>query len=206
MCGGRRRSTNSPKPRSRKECRLTTIRHGGPCALQIEMRSAESTEDGPMKWRVCQWARNPFPSYRMVADRSSPSRVRFAASRPGLLRADPKRWLFTRGKGGLVFRFYPFKGWFDFGFLIRLIYPQSSSLLLLVLLLFVLLLVRVCGNLEESRGKVCGNLENRGLGVCGNLVENPLDSHKPVEIGDLRFLTIQERGGVPESNPTRKGR
>ena len=53
---------------------------------------------------------------------------------------------------------------------------------------------------------MCGNLENRGLGVCGNLVENSLDSHKPVEIGDLRFLTIQERGGVPESNPTRKSR
>ena len=32
---------DNPKPRSRKESRLTTIRHGGPCGLQIEMRSAE---------------------------------------------------------------------------------------------------------------------------------------------------------------------
>ena len=39
----------------------------------------------------------------MIPDRSSPSRVRFAASRPGLLRTDPKGWLFTREKGGLGF-------------------------------------------------------------------------------------------------------
>ena len=37
----------------------------------------------------------------MISDWSSPSRVRFAASRPGLLRADPKGWLFMRGKGGI---------------------------------------------------------------------------------------------------------
>ena len=43
----------------------------------------------------------PFPSPWMIPDRSSPSRVRCAASRPGLLRADPKGWwLFMRGKGG----------------------------------------------------------------------------------------------------------
>ena len=36
----------------------------------------------------------------MISDRSSPSRVRFAASRPGRLRADPKDALLTRGKGG----------------------------------------------------------------------------------------------------------
>ena len=36
----------------------------------------------------------------VVPDRSSPSRVRFAASRPGRLRADPKDALLTRGKGG----------------------------------------------------------------------------------------------------------
>ena len=41
----------------------------------------------------------PFPSRFIVSDRSSPSRVRFAASRPGLLRADPKDALLTRGKG-----------------------------------------------------------------------------------------------------------
>ena len=42
----------------------------------------------------------PFPSRFIVSDRSSPSRVRFAASRLGRLRADPKDALFTRGKGG----------------------------------------------------------------------------------------------------------
>ena len=35
--------------------------------------------------------RPPFPSRFIVSDRSSPSRVRFAASRPGLLRAVPHR-------------------------------------------------------------------------------------------------------------------
>ena len=49
-----------------------------------------------MKWRELV----PFPSRFIVPDRSSPSRVRFAASRPGLLRADPKGGLFMRGKGG----------------------------------------------------------------------------------------------------------
>ena len=43
----------------------------------------------------------PFPSRFIVSDRSSPSRVRFAASRPGRLRADPKDALLTRGKGGV---------------------------------------------------------------------------------------------------------
>ena len=43
----------------------------------------------------------PFPSRFIVSDRSSPSRVRFAASRPGRLRADPKDALLTRGKGGI---------------------------------------------------------------------------------------------------------
>ena len=42
----------------------------------------------------------PFPSRFIVSDRSSPSRVRFAASRPRRLRADPKDALLTRGKGG----------------------------------------------------------------------------------------------------------
>ena len=32
----------APKPSSRKESRLTTIRHGGPCALRTPMRLAES--------------------------------------------------------------------------------------------------------------------------------------------------------------------
>ena len=30
-----------PEARSRKESRLTTIRHGGPCGLRSKMRSAE---------------------------------------------------------------------------------------------------------------------------------------------------------------------
>ena len=44
--------------------------------------------------------RPPFPSRFIVPDRSSPSRVRFAASRPGLLRADPKGMAVYEGKGG----------------------------------------------------------------------------------------------------------
>ena len=46
------------------------------------------------------WKNPPFLSRFIVSDRSSPSRVRFAASRPGRLRADPKDALLTRGKGG----------------------------------------------------------------------------------------------------------
>ena len=46
------------------------------------------------------WNSPPFPSRFIVSDRFSPSRVRFAASRPGRLRADPKDALLTRGKGG----------------------------------------------------------------------------------------------------------
>ena len=44
--------------------------------------------------------RSPFPSPRMIPDRSSPSRVRFAASRPGPLRADPKGMAAYEGKRG----------------------------------------------------------------------------------------------------------
>ena len=47
------------------------------------------------------WKPPPFPSRFIVSDRSSPSRVRFAASRPGRLRADPKDALLTMGKGGI---------------------------------------------------------------------------------------------------------
>ena len=36
-----------------------------------------------------------------------------------------------------------------------------------------------------------------GGGGCEKPVENRLDSHKPVETGDLRLLTIQGRRGVP---------
>ena len=45
---------------------------------------------------------SPHPTEAQLPDRSAPSRVRFAASRPGLFRADPRGWLFMRGKGGLV--------------------------------------------------------------------------------------------------------
>ena len=46
----------------------------------------------------------PFPSWRMILDRSSPSRVRSAAFR-ALDRSGPIRrgWLFTRRKGGYGF-------------------------------------------------------------------------------------------------------
>ena len=42
----------SPKPRSRKGSRLTTIRHGGPCGLRTRMRSAER---GKIRWFLCHW-------------------------------------------------------------------------------------------------------------------------------------------------------
>jgi hypothetical protein len=44
---------------------------------------------------------NPFPSPSIIPDRSSPSRVRFAArsARPGPLRADPKQRDFQKGRG-----------------------------------------------------------------------------------------------------------
>ena len=41
---------------------------------------------------------SPRPGF--ISDRSSPSRVRFAASRPGLLRADPRGDAVHEGKGG----------------------------------------------------------------------------------------------------------
>ena len=44
-----------------------------------------------------------FPSPWMIPDRSSPSRVRFAALRPGLLRADPKGIAVYEGKRGVGF-------------------------------------------------------------------------------------------------------
>ena len=60
-------------------------------------KARNSPPDGALTERV----RYPFPSRRMIPDRSSPSRVRFAASRPGPLRADLRGApLFTRGKGG----------------------------------------------------------------------------------------------------------
>ena len=50
---------------------------------------------------VAPVGKNPLsPLPWMIPDRSSPSRVRFAASRPGRLRADPGDALFRRGKGG----------------------------------------------------------------------------------------------------------
>ena len=46
---------------------------------------------GTYEMAVAPVGKNPLsPSPWMIPDRSSPSRVRFAASRPGLLRADPK--------------------------------------------------------------------------------------------------------------------
>ena len=47
------------------------------------------------------YSRPPFPSPWIIPDRSSPSRVRFAASRPGPLRADLGRRAVHEGKGGI---------------------------------------------------------------------------------------------------------
>ena len=51
----------------------------------------------------------PFPRHWMIPDRSSPSRVRCAASRPGRLRADPGDVAVYEGKGmdGLGCRVFP---------------------------------------------------------------------------------------------------
>ena len=46
------------------------------------------------------YSRPPFPSPWIIPDRSSLSRVRFAASRPGPLRADLERGAVHEGKGG----------------------------------------------------------------------------------------------------------
>ena len=50
---------------------------------------------------VAPVGKNPLsPRLWMIPDRFSPSRVRFAASRPGLLRADLKGGAIYEGKGG----------------------------------------------------------------------------------------------------------
>ena len=52
----------------------------------------------------------PFSSRFIVSDRSSPSRVRSAASRPGRLRADPRGDAVHEGKGGGAGRVHGPKG------------------------------------------------------------------------------------------------
>ena len=69
-----------------------------------------------------------------------------------------------------------------------LVAPTTCSVLL------VLLLVWVCGILEESRGECAEYSWNRAGGVCGILVENSPESHKPVEIGDLRAQSDSRSG------------
>ena len=75
-----------------------------------------------------------------------------------------------REKGGLVFRFYPFKGWFWFWFFDPVIYSQSSSLLLLVLITCSYYLY-VCSVWSKSRA----------FYVFGLVVENFPESQKPVD-------------------------
>ena len=72
--------------------------HAGRSRPHLSLR--EGSETGQIGAPKALVRVSPFPSPWMIPDRSSPSRVRFAASRPGLLRADPKGWLFMRGKGG----------------------------------------------------------------------------------------------------------
>ena len=99
----------------------------------------------------------PFPERGIV--RIGPRRqgVRFAASRPGRLRADPKDALLTSGKGGCVgsgpkgtFRSLGYPG---FGFLIRWIYPQIQSLLLPVLYYLFLTICKCVVNARRIEGK-----------------------------------------------------
>ena len=78
------------------------------------------------------------------------------------------------------------------------IYPQSSSLLLLVLITCSYYLY-VCSVWSKNQGYVCLVWsKSRAFCVFGLVVENFPESQKPVEIGDLRLLTIQRRvGGCP---------
>ena len=76
-------------------------------ALKAEIRAGRSLH-GTIKYVIVLYLRiarfrllePPFPSPWMIADRSSPSRVRCAASRPGWLRADLGRRAVHEGKGG----------------------------------------------------------------------------------------------------------
>ena len=106
-----------------------------------------------------------------------------------------------REKGGLVFRFYPFKGWFWFWFFDPVIYSQSSSLLLLVLITCSYYLY-VCSVWSKNQGYVCSVWsKSRAFYVFGLVVENFPESQKPVEISELRLLTIQEARGIPRVQP-----
>ena len=85
----------------------TAIRYPAPLRgrSRPHLSLRERTPGGGISGRACRAERErlrkpPFPSRLIVPNWSSPSRVRFAASRPGLLRADPKDALLTRGKGG----------------------------------------------------------------------------------------------------------
>ena len=50
-----------------------------------------------------------------------------------------------------------------------------------------------CGVSPETRGSLCGVSPEVGHFVVWCFtVENPTESHKPVEIGDLRLMAIQE--------------
>ena len=66
---------------------------------ELEKPNPDLGRGGEARLRQGLLLESPFPSRFIVSDRSSPSRVRFAASRPGPLRADPKDVLFTREKG-----------------------------------------------------------------------------------------------------------
>ena len=116
-------TTNCPPPcRSRKKGgdESDPPRNGGLLRPRIAAR-CPTPLSGPMRGRYRpylslregsepdrserrrRWCGCPlFPLPWKIPDRSSPSRVRSAASRPGLLRADPKGWRFTRERGGGV--------------------------------------------------------------------------------------------------------
>ena len=60
---------------------------------------------------------------------------------------------------------------------------------------------------SKSRGGMFPEWSKIGFAnVPRMVVENSAESHKPVEIGDLRLLTIRRLGGASRSNPARKGR
>ena len=68
----------------------------------VERSGGADGYTGSVPTQLTEWPpSSPFPSHRMIPDRSSPSRVRFAASRPGPLRVDLERRAVHEGKGGM---------------------------------------------------------------------------------------------------------
>ena len=103
----------------------------------------------------------------------------------------------TKAISGVLFSgFISSRNGFDFGFLIRWIYPQIRRS---YYLFFNYLYGYAFWSYFKWGGYAFWSYWS-GRGVCVLVVDNCSESHKPVEISDLRLLTIQERGTYLESN------